>query len=549
MSIYITKDGQKKKVNISATDVQLLDIDGRFKSKNLEDALKEVGSGTEENMTRIENKVDGVYNKNLFANGDFQVWSNGTTLTNLKGGQVLADKWILSVFGSSTEPQSKMTVSKIDDGMKLVCTQPDGNGNIILQQIISQEELNRLKGKTVTFSFVVKYTNTHNISSSFNVSSLDGFENPKTFTPTGTLVNTSDYVTYSTTFNIPINAKVLMPQFLFSVMQGRDCTIEIKSAKLEVGNKATPFVPKLYSEELLACNDGVISSNPNLLINGDFQVWQRGLGNNGNNHFNCVNANVYTADRFMVCGEQGTSLIAQKQENSGIKLVFQDHTLNTSNIRTWFDRDDILKMVGKTYTYSVEYQYEYNDPWGDGFNIFSYPNNSVRFSFLKSKKIEVGFKQIRLEVTFRIDSVSNDTTKMHIQWLRSRGDVDGFGYHIIRYVKLELGSVATPFVPRPYAEELALCQRYYETGTQRGFAEAQFGQYLSCDMFTVEKRVEPTMTIDSAVDLNGNIIASNMVAHKTTKKMCELVRTSDNSKPFKINTMYKFNWIADAEIY
>lgn len=29
------------------------------------------------------------------------------------------------------------------------------------------------------------------------------------------------------------------------------------------------------------------------------------------------------------------------------------------------------------------------------------------------------------------------------------------------YIKLERGSIATPFVPRPYGEELALCQRYY----------------------------------------------------------------------------------------
>ena len=29
------------------------------------------------------------------------------------------------------------------------------------------------------------------------------------------------------------------------------------------------------------------------------------------------------------------------------------------------------------------------------------------------------------------------------------------------YIKLERGSIATPLVPRPYAEELLLCQRYY----------------------------------------------------------------------------------------
>lgn len=206
---------------------------------------------------------------------------------------------------------------------------------------------------------------------------------------------------------------------------------------------------------------GKLHSNPNLLINGDFQVWQRGLGKNGNNYFDCTNSNKYTADRFMVSGEQGTRLTVEKQKGSGMKLIFNDHTLNTSNIRTYFDRDDILRMVGKTYTFSVEYQYEYNNPWSNDFHLFSYPDNSVSYSVIKSKKIEVGLKQIRLEITFKIDSISDETTKMHIQWLRSRDDVDGFGYHIIKYIKLEEGTIATPFVPRPYREELDLCLRYY----------------------------------------------------------------------------------------
>lgn len=35
----------------------------------------------------------------------------------------------------------------------------------------------------------------------------------------------------------------------------------------------------------------------------------------------------------------------------------------------------------------------------------------------------------------------------------------------LNYVKLELGSYATPFVPHLYGEELALCQRYYQVRT------------------------------------------------------------------------------------
>lgn len=40
----------------------------------------------------------------------------------------------------------------------------------------------------------------------------------------------------------------------------------------------------------------------------------------------------------------------------------------------------------------------------------------------------------------------------------------GYGTVTIEWIKLEIGSQATPFVPRLYAEELALCQRYFIGG-------------------------------------------------------------------------------------
>ena len=39
----------------------------------------------------------------------------------------------------------------------------------------------------------------------------------------------------------------------------------------------------------------------------------------------------------------------------------------------------------------------------------------------------------------------------------------------IEWIKLEQGSIATPFAPRPYAEELLLCQRYYKVLQATGF--------------------------------------------------------------------------------
>ena len=56
-------------------------------------------------------------------------------------------------------------------------------------------------------------------------------------------------------------------------------------------------------------------------------------------------------------------------------------------------------------------------------------------------------------------------------------------------VQLEKGSTATSFDVRPYGSELALCQRYYETG-----AIAFANQSVISGTYKVSKRASPTMT-------------------------------------------------------
>ena len=70
---------------------------------------------------------------------------------------------------------------------------------------------------------------------------------------------------------------------------------------------------------------------------------------------------------------------------------------------------------------------------------------------------------------------------------------------ILTGVQLEEGSVATPFENRPYATELALCHRYFET-TSKGLREYIGGGYFDTTtlvnatwLFRVAKRVAPTI--------------------------------------------------------
>jgi hypothetical protein len=60
-------------------------------------------------------------------------------------------------------------------------------------------------------------------------------------------------------------------------------------------------------------------------------------------------------------------------------------------------------------------------------------------------------------------------------------------------LQVEAGTVATPFEWRHFAQELLLCQRYYETGTARGYAYETAGVVAAINLGYVYKRVPPTI--------------------------------------------------------
>jgi hypothetical protein len=63
-------------------------------------------------------------------------------------------------------------------------------------------------------------------------------------------------------------------------------------------------------------------------------------------------------------------------------------------------------------------------------------------------------------------------------------------------VQLEAGPVATPFERRSYGQELALCQRYYETGTVSAFAGVINTHHLGAPCsYKATKRAVPTVAL------------------------------------------------------
>lgn len=259
------------------------------------------------------------------------------------------------------------------------------------------------------------------------------------------------------------------------------------------------------------------STGKNLLINGGFDVWQRGTSFSPNG----VGIPVYTADRWRcINGPAVTSATRQIfTQNSASGLFYASYVYRATfagsyggvKILSQFV-EGLPRFLGKTITLSfyarssiasgsiyVQRELYYGDEMvpGDGSPPTGYtpaPHGNLTTSW------------VRYSATFTIQdgTAKTITEPNHGFRLNIVTSVSG-GYVEVAKVQLEYGYTATDFEYRHPAEELMLCQRYYESGTIRG----PFAQYLANFVvgpqvsFLVEKRKTPLVTLGT-LSTTGN---------------------------------------------
>jgi hypothetical protein len=76
-------------------------------------------------------------------------------------------------------------------------------------------------------------------------------------------------------------------------------------------------------------------------------------------------------------------------------------------------------------------------------------------------------------------------------------------------VQLERGSNATSFEFRDYGRELAMCQRYYETGRSAAGSRSTDNIAIAYFAFKATKRAVPTMTVSSGINLYTEVDSSS----------------------------------------
>lgn len=268
------------------------------------------------------------------------------------------------------------------------------------------------------------------------------------------------------------------------------------------------FTDKINS---LTAND-VRMSNPNLFINGDFSVNQRGsdakwVGDrwqyfayttSGNIDFRVVDLRASTTDRKVASHaahvskdasttyanislsqkiEMGIAMIGEEVTVSGsLRVRAKDTWQGVDTLRNYFERCEL--RYGASYDTRLSLL---PSQWEFSVNKFDsrYIDFSVTFPPLSPSDASVDYA----EVLFWASATNIDWTLL-----------------TFTNMKCELGSVATPFVPDALATNLMKCQRYYskldmmDFGISMGYADGGSG-FTSTIYFPVTMRAKPVVKV------------------------------------------------------
>ena len=302
-----------------------------------------------------------------------------------------------------------------------------------------------------------------------------------------------------------------------------DSALDSKNSAAGSAGTATQQADRSESEadRSEAAADGLTAiSNPNLLINGDFSVWQRGA-----NYVNWTRG--YTADRWNVSnftpeayswiGVDGIFGATPYLDGSNkyclnhIRITHADANLPLKTyIRQVIEKADVLlsntQVTASVYVYAASVAgnpklridlRSQDDPYEislkAGWHKYIYTHTTDDFT----KKTQ--------------DHFGGGSPWFDIYLIEDAGYSTIFA---LSEAKLELGPVATPFIPDDPATNLAKCQRYYIKNLFNGTRMDQDGYRGTWSLLNIDfpssMRSVPTLI------LYGNSLAVNSTIYLAT---------------------------------
>lgn len=263
---------------------------------------------------------------------------------------------------------------------------------------------------------------------------------------------------------------------------------EVDTLSSAVSNKANQSdLTSLSSQYNNALNsrDGVYA---NAVINGNFDVWQRGSS---------FNSNGYSADRWYAELSQASVSRQSTGVPVGSRYCCRMSMTGTGfgNLFQAFESDICKKLAGKTVTITAKLRK--NPSFNAEMNLVLQKNSTadtvsggtwtdIQITPIPNASLPSGTGPEDWYTASVTATIPNDGTANGIRiWIQMSSAQAAGAYYEISQVSLIVSNIALPFLPRSYAEELFLSKRYYQTRSTNSVSQYD----LSPSM-----RVNPTIS-------------------------------------------------------
>jgi len=273
-------------------------------------------------------------------------------------------------------------------------------------------------------------------------------------------------------------------------------------------------------------NGTVSSGSPftfkNALYNGDMRINQRGISTNWASPTTAIG---YTVDRWYASKTSGLAYAQLTTGTSDIPFVNDgivnylrvgrtaaDTTTGPVYMAQALETRDSYRLCGKSATLSLYYRTGSTFSGGNVLASIIYgtgtDNSPLGFTGTIYQNLNLTATTAWTKASFSAQIPLNATQVGLIYQYTPSSSASSNDYFDITGVQLEKGTLATPFEFRNYAQELALCQRYYQqfTSSQGGSSYMRFAsgiaytatQVYSLTYLPVTMRIAPTMSSNSA---------------------------------------------------
>lgn len=287
----------------------------------------------------------------------------------------------------------------------------------------------------------------------------------------------------------------------------------------------TPASQKITLANLLS-----LQPQTNLLINGNFDVWQRGTS------FATFTDDTYGPDRWNLLSSttarwtvaQDTSVPSSGGYTYSAKCTLASSTNTQFAMVYFFENKDALKLFGKTVSLSFWAKTTSSEIGNLRATILSWSSTADTITSdvvgtwagagtdptwatnWTSEKAGSNLALTDSWAQYKVENIAIDTASTAnvavVIWVDDTTVSTNDDFWITG-VQVNLGAEAGESLPRPYAQEFSMCQRYYQKYTEPqmvGVATSAAAGVGRLGMQIPEMRIAPTSTIGSLPLYDGN---------------------------------------------